>query len=253
MTVTRPDELDEVRERVRARYSAAATAVTEGGVATCGETCEAPDETGTGPELYSAAEQDQVPDGAVAASLGCGNPLAVADLNDGETVLDLGSGGGIDVLLSARRVGPAGKAYGLDMTGEMLDLARRNAAQAWVANAEFLQGHIEAIPLPDQAVDVIISNCVINLSADKPAVFAESFRVLRPGGRFGVSDILAEDQLTPGERLARGRPVGCLAGVLSFREYRDGLARAGFTGVTITPTHEVTPGLHSAIVRATRP
>jgi ubiquinone/menaquinone biosynthesis C-methylase UbiE len=189
----------------------------------------------------------------VAASLGCGNPLAVADLNDGETVLDLGSGGGIDVLLSARRVGPAGKAYGLDMTGEMLDLARRNAAQACVANAEFLQGHIEAIPLPDEAVDVIISNCVINLSGDKPAVFAESFRVLRPGGRFGVSDILAEDQLTPAERLERGRRVGCLAGVLSFTEYRDCLARAGFTGVTITPAHEVTPGLHSAIVRAIRP
>ena len=189
----------------------------------------------------------------MAASLGCGNPLAVADLNDGETVLDLGSGGGIDVLLSARRVGPSGKAYGLDMTGEMLDLARRNAAEACVTNAKFLQGHIEAIPLPDAAVDVIISNCVINLSGDKPAVFAESFRVLRPGGRFGVSDILAEDQLTPAERLERGRRVGCLAGVLSFTEYRDGLARTGFTGVTITPAHEVTPGLHSAIVRAIRP
>jgi SAM-dependent methyltransferase len=227
--------------------------VTAGGVATCGETCQAPDETGTGAELYSADEQDQLPGDAVAASLGCGNPLAVADLHEGDTVLDLGSGGGIDVLLSARRVGPSGKAYGLDMTGEMLDLARRNAAEAGASNAEFLQGHIEAIPLPDAAVDVIISNCVINLSGDKPAVFAESFRVLRSGGRFGVSDILAEDQLTEAERLERARPTGCLAGVLSFGEYRDGLTRAGFTEVTITPTHEVTAGLHSAIVRATRP
>jgi SAM-dependent methyltransferase len=251
--VTRPEELEKVRERVRARYAGAATAVTEGGVATCGDTCKAPGETGTGSELYSAAEQGGVPDDAVAASLGCGNPLAVADLHEGETVLDLGSGGGIDVLLSARRVGPSGKAYGLDMTAEMLDLARANAAEAGAANVEFLHGHIEAIPLPDAAVDVIISNCVINLSGDKPAVFAESFRVLRPGGRFGVSDILAEDQLTPGERFERGRPAGCLAGVLSFTEYRDGLARAGFTGVTITRTHEVAPGLHSAIVRATRP
>jgi SAM-dependent methyltransferase len=251
--VTRPEELDEVREQVRARYAAAAAVVTGGGVATCGDPCPAPDETGTGAGLYSAAEHDQLPGDAVAASLGCGNPLAVADLHEGETVLDLGSGGGIDVLLSARRVGPSGKAYGLDMTGEMLDLARRNAVEAGISSAEFLPGHIEAIPLPDQAVDVIISNCVINLSGDKPAVFAESFRVLRAGGRFGVSDILAEDQLTEAQRLERGRPVGCLAGVLSFRGYRDGLTGAGFTGITITPTHEVTAGLHSAIIRATRP
>jgi arsenite methyltransferase len=251
--VTRPDELDEVRERVRARYAGAATAVTEGGVATCSDTCKAPDETGTSSELYSAAEQREVPGDAVSASLGCGNPLAVAELREGETVLDLGSGGGIDVLLSGRRVGPSGKAYGLDMTGEMLDLARANAAEAGAANVEFLQGHIEAIPLPDAAVDVIISNCVINLSGDKAAVFAESFRVLRPGGRLGVSDILADDELTEAERLERGRPVGCLAGVLSFTEYRDGLARAGFTGITITPTHEVTAGLQSAIVQAVRP
>jgi SAM-dependent methyltransferase len=251
--VTRPDELGDVRERVRARYASAATTVTEGGFASCGDTCQAPHETGTGSELYGAAEQGQLPDDAVAASLGCGNPLAVADLRAGETVLDLGSGGGIDVLLSARRVGPSGKAYGLDMTGEMLALARANAAEAGAANVEFLPGHIEAIPLPDAAVDVIISNCVINLSGDKPAVFAESFRVLRPGGRFGVSDILADDELSEAERLQRGRPVGCLAGVLSFTEYRDGLARAGFTGITITPTHEVAPGLQSAIVQAIRP
>jgi len=251
--MTRPDELDEVRERVRARYAGVATAVAEGGVASCGDPCQAPAETGTGRELYSAAEQGGLPAGAVSASLGCGNPLAVAELRAGETVLDLGSGGGIDVLLSARRVGPTGKAYGLDMTGEMLTLARANAAEAGPANVEFLEGHIEAIPLPGAVVDVIISNCVINLSGDKPAVFAESFRVLRPGGRFGVSDILADDGLTEAERRERGRPVGCLAGVLSFAEYRDGLARAGFTGITITPTHEVAPGLQSAIVQATRP
>jgi len=179
--------------------------------------------------------------------------FTAVDLRPGETVLDLGSGGGIDVLLSGRRVGPSGKAYGLDMTGEMLELARANAAEAGAANVEFLEGHIEAIPLPDNAVDVIISNCVINLSGDKPAVFAESFRVLRPGGRFGVSDILADDELTEAERLERERPVGCLAGVLSFTEYRDGLARAGFTGITITPTHEVTEGLQSAIIQAVRP
>ena len=251
--MTRPDELGEVRERVRARYAGAATTVTQGGVASCGDTGKAPDETGTGSDLYSAAEQDELPEDAVSASLGCGNPLAVAELRAGETVLDLGSGGGIDVLLSGRRVGPSGKAYGLDMTGEMLELARANAAEAGAANVEFLEGHIEAIPLPDNAVDVIISNCVINLSGDKPAVFAESFRVLRPGGRFGVSDILADDELTEAERLERERPVGCLAGVLSFTEYRDGLARAGFTGITITPTHEVTEGLQSAIIQAVRP
>ena len=251
--MTRPDELEEVRARVRARYAGAATAVTTGGVASCGDTCSAPGETGTGAGLYSAAEQAGLPSDAVSASLGCGNPLAVAELRAGETVLDLGSGGGLDVLLSGRRVGPAGKAYGLDMTGEMLDLARANAAAAGAANVEFLAGHIEAIPLPDAAVDVIISNCVINLSGDKPAVLAESFRVLRPGGRFGVSDILAADELTETERRERGRPVGCLAGVLSFREYRDGLARAGFAGITITPTHEVAPGLHSAIVQAVKP
>jgi arsenite methyltransferase len=251
--VTRPDELDEVRERVRARYASAAAAVTDGGVATCGDTGKAPGETGTGAELYTDAEQDQVPGDAVAASLGCGNPLAVADLRAGETVLDLGSGGGIDVLLSARRVGPAGKAYGLDMTGEMLDLARANAAEAGAVNVEFLQGHIEAIPLPDASVDVIISNCVINLSGDKQAVLAESFRVLRPGGRFGVSDLLAEDHLTQAERVARGRQVGAIAGALSFADYRDGMSRAGFTAVHIKPTHQVADGLHSAIIQAVKP
>jgi arsenite methyltransferase len=177
----------------------------------------------------------------------------VADLRPGETVLDLGCGAGLDVLLSARRVGPSGKAYGLDMTGEMLDLARAHAEQAGAGNAEFLLGQIEAIPLPDGSVDVIISNCVINLSADRTAVFAESFRVLRPGGRLGITDILAEDQLTPAQRIERGAQVGCIAGTPSFTEYRDGLAATGFAAITITATHQVAAGLHSAIIRAARP
>jgi SAM-dependent methyltransferase len=162
-------------------------------------------------------------------------------------VLDLGSGGGIDVLLSARRVGPGGTVYGLDMTEEMLDLARANARQAGAGNVEFLRGHIEAVPLPDQAVDVIISNCVINLSADKPAVFAESFRVLRPGGRLGISDVIADDDLTPAQRIERGRLVGCIAGALSRAEYRDALAGAGFTGISVTPGRQ---RWHSAAVAA---
>jgi arsenite methyltransferase len=226
--------------------------VLAGGVPSCGDTCAGADEPGTGAGLYSASEQSEVPADAVTASLGCGNPLAVADLRDGETVLDLGSGGGIDVLLSARRVGSTGKAYGLDMTEEMLTLARANAARAGAANVEFLPGHIEAIPLTDSSVDVIISNCVINLSGDKPAVFAESYRVLRPGGRLGVSDILAADHLTPAQRAERGAPIGCIAGVLSFAEYRDGLTAAGFTGISINPTHEAATGLHSANIRAVK-
>jgi 2-polyprenyl-3-methyl-5-hydroxy-6-metoxy-1,4-benzoquinol methylase len=249
--MTTPAELQQVRDRVGARYRQAAETVMAG-VPSCGDTCAGADEPGTGAGLYSASEQSEVPADAVTASLGCGNPLAVADLCDGETVLDLGSGGGIDVLLSARRVGPAGKAYGLDMTEEMLTLARANAARAGAANVEFLPGHIEAIPLPDSSVDVIISNCVINLSGDKPAVFAESYRVLRPGGRLGVSDILAEDHLTPAERAGRGAPIGCIAGVLSFAEYRDGLTGAGFTGISISPTHEAATGLHSTIIRAVK-
>ena len=187
------------------------------------------------------------------ASLGCGNPVAVADLRPGETVLDLGSGGGIDVLLSARRVGPAGQAFGLDMTEEMLDLARANARAAGAGNVEFLRGQIEAIPLPACSVDVIISNCVINLSTDRPAVFAESFRVLRPGGRLGISDILADDHLTPAQRLERGGQAGCIAGAPSFAEYREGLTLAGFTGITITATRQVGDGVHAAIIRAVRP
>jgi SAM-dependent methyltransferase len=205
----RQTDHDQLRAAISARYSSLAQA------AQAGETVTDCD-PGTfaagslGPAGY--ADTGGLPEGAVRASLGCGNPVAVAELQPGETVLDLGSGGGIDVLLSARRVGPGGKAYGLDMTEEMLDLARANARQAGAQNVEFLCGHIEAVPLPDRSVDVIISNCVINLSGDRTAVFAESFRVLRPGGRLGISDILAEDHLTPAQRADRGAQVGCIAG-----------------------------------------
>jgi SAM-dependent methyltransferase len=189
----------------------------------------------------------------VLASLGCGNPTAVAELHEGETVLDLGSGGGIDVLLSARRVGPTGKAYGLDMTEEMLALARRNAAEAGAGNVEFLKGQIEAIPLPAATVDVVISNCVVNLSTDKPAVLAETFRVLRPGGRIGVTDVVAQDHLTPGDRAERGAWVGCIAGALSKGEYEAQLAAAGFADISVAFTHSVGDGLHSAIIKAAKP
>ena len=255
------NEQTELRERVRARYAAAAGQVTGGTAACCGTQqagcgcqADADSEAGcSGAGAYSANERAALPAAAVSASLGCGNPLAVADLRDGETVLDLGSGGGIDVLLSARRVGPSGTAYGLDMTDEMLALARANAASAGAANAEFLKGQIESIPLPAGTVDVIISNCVINLSVDKPAVFAEAFRVLKPGGRIGVTDVVAEDHLTPAERAERGSYVGCIAGALSVSEYREGLAAAGFTHIEITPTHQVADGMHSAIIRAAKP
>ena len=177
----------------------------------------------------------------------------MAELHQGETVLDLGSGGGIDVLLSAKRVGPSGKAYGLDMTEEMLALARANAAEAGAGNVEFLKGQIEAIPLPAQTVDVVISNCVVNLSTDKPAVFAETYRVLKPGGRSGITDVVAEDQLSPEDRAERGAWVGCVAGALSRHEYEAGLAAAGFAEVSVRFTHQVGDGLHSAIITARRP
>jgi SAM-dependent methyltransferase len=189
----------------------------------------------------------------VLASLGCGNPTAVADLREGDRVLDLGSGGGIDVLLSAKRVGPSGRAIGLDMTDEMLALAQRNAAQAGTTNVEFLKGHIEAIPLPADSIDVVISNCVINLAADKPAVFREIGRVLRPGGRMGISDIVADDSLTAAQRAERGSYVGCIAGALSFGEYAAGLKAAGLEEISVTPTHAVAEGMHSAIIKATKP
>src|SRR4051794_36281805 len=242
----------DLRETVRQRYAAAAVQVTEGGSACCGPEPVEVDEN-FGSTLYAADERDTLPAEAVAASLGCGNPTAVAELREGERVLDLGSGGGIDVLLSARRVGPTGKAYGLDMTEEMLALALANAAKAGAANVEFLKGTIEAVPLPANTIDVVISNCVINLSTDKPAVFAETFRVLRPGGRMGVSDVVADDTLTAGQRAERGDYVGCIAGALSFAEYRAQLAAAGFTDIEITPTHAVADGMHSAIARAVKP
>jgi SAM-dependent methyltransferase len=242
----------DLRETVRRRYATAAVKVTEGGTACCGpEPVEIDDNFGSA--LYAADDRDALPAEAVAASLGCGNPTAVAELREGERVLDLGSGGGIDVLLSARRVGPTGKAYGLDMTEEMLALALANATKAGVTNVEFLKGTIEAVPLPANTIDVVISNCVINLSVDKPAVFAETFRVLKPGGRIGVSDVVADDALSAEQRAERGDYVGCIAGALSFAEYRAGLEAAGFEGIEITPTHQVADGMHSAIVRATKP
>jgi arsenite methyltransferase len=250
------DAAGALREQVRARYASAAEAVTTGSAgACCGSeiACGSAGDGVFGGALYSAGDQSELPAQAVAASLGCGNPVAVADLRDGETVLDLGSGGGIDVLLSARRVGPAGKAYGLDMTAEMLALARANAERAEARNVEFLTGHIEAIPLPAGSVDVVISNCVINLSGDKPAVFAEIFRVLRPGGRLGVTDVVAEDRLSPADRALRGDHVGCIAGALSVSEYVNGLTAAGFSGITITTTHSVADGMNSAIIKAVRP
>jgi arsenite methyltransferase len=271
-----------LREEVRARYAKAARAVLEprpGVTASCCATSAGYSCGGTGSAaldstaldstaldstardsadcfggpLYGEGETDGLPQEAVLASLGCGNPLAVADLREGERVLDLGSGGGIDVLLSARRVGPSGFAYGVDMTDDMLALARANAAKAGAQNVEFLNGEIEALPLPDAAVDVVISNCVINLSTDKPTVLAEMFRVLAPGGRIGITDVVAEDHLSPADRAAAGSYVGCIAGALSRREYLDGLTTAGFTDASVTFTAEAAPGMHSAIIRAVKP
>ena len=239
-------QTETIHDEVRARYAAAANHAHDG---SC---CDGESDV-IGSALYSALERDELPEAAVLASLGCGNPIAVAELHEGERVLDLGSGGGIDVLLSARRVGPTGRAIGLDMTDEMLALAQRNVAEAGLTNIEFVRGHIEDIPLPAESVDVVISNCVINLAADKPAVFREIARVLRPGGRMGVTDIVAEDHLTPAERAERGSYVGCIAGALSFSEFRAGLEAVGLTEVSLTPTHTVAEGMVSAIVKATKP
>ena len=237
---------DQIHEVVRERYAASAIAVLDQGTACC-----APAE-GIGAALYSALEQDELPDAAVLASLGCGNPTAVAELHEGERVLDLGSGGGIDVLLSAKRVGPTGRVFGLDMTDEMLALAARNIADAGATNVELLKGQIEAIPLPAESIDVVISNCVVNLAADKQAVFREIARVLRPGGRIGITDIVADDHLTPDQRAERGSYVGCIAGALSFTEFESGMRGVGLIDVSVTPTHGVAEGMHSAIVRATK-
>ena len=243
---------DSLLEQVRARYAAAALAVTDKNAAFCCAPATL-DETGLGATQYDTSQLDQLPDAAVLASLGCGNPTAVADLHEGEIVLDLGSGGGIDVLLSARRVGPTGFVYGLDMTDQMLDLARGNAAAAGVTNVEFLKGHMEAIPLPDASIEVVISNCVVNLSPDKPAVFAEILRVLRPGGRIGISDLVADDHLTADDRARIGAHTECIAGALTGAEYARHLADAGFGEITLTRSHTVVDGLHSTIVRATKP
>jgi SAM-dependent methyltransferase len=233
------DGLD-VREAVRQRYAAAARG--EGA-------CECHD--GFGGVLYKGA--DEVPEAALSASLGCGVPTAVADLHEGETVLDLGSGAGADVLISARRVGPSGRAIGLDMTDEMLALARANAAAAGVENAEFLAGYLEDIPLADGSVDVVISNCVINLAADKRVVLAEAARVLRPGGRFAVSDVIADPDMDDATRADMQAWTGCVAGALTEAEFRDALAGAGLVDVEIRPTHRVHTHAASAIVRARKP
>jgi arsenite methyltransferase len=255
---------DTLREEVRRRYAAAARSVDcgcgsgccSGGARTddcCGDDCCGGGRPGDfGRALYDAEQRGELPDAAALASLGCGNPTAVADLHDGEVVLDLGSGGGIDVILSAKRVGPTGLAYGLDMTDEMLSLARRNAEDAGVRNAIFLKGVIEDVPLPAESVDVVISNCVINLSTDKAAVLTEMARVLKPGGRIGVSDVVADDRLAPGERAGRGSYVGCIAGALSKGEYEAGLEAAGLSGVSVTFTHEIADGMHAAIVKASK-
>jgi L-amino acid N-acyltransferase YncA/ubiquinone/menaquinone biosynthesis C-methylase UbiE len=247
---SQPPGLEDIRETVTARYSGLARAARSGQqIVDCG-----PDEFDAG--CFGAAGYDDtsgLPDGALRASLGCGNPVAVARLHPGETVLDLGSGGGIDVLLSARRVAPGGKAYGLDGSPDMIALARDNAAAAGVTDADFLHGHIEDIPLPEAAVDVVISNCVINLSADKPRVLAEAYRVLRPGGRIGVSDIIASEGLDPAQRAEVERLTGCTTGTLTASEYRSLLLAAGFTHITITTAGEAATGLNSAIVQAVRP
>ncbi|MDQ2850898.1 MAG: arsenite methyltransferase [Actinomycetota bacterium] len=263
----------DIREQVRARYAEAATAVSstgqdalavvdadqnrvsssvvEANASCCGGGTDV--DAAFGSSLYSTDEHSELPAEAVAASLGCGNPMIVAQLRAGEKVLDLGSGGGIDVLLSARRVGPSGFAYGVDMTQEMLTLANANKTRAGVDNVEFLKGTIEDVPLPDACVDVVISNCVINLSTDKPAVLAEMFRVLVPGGRIGISDVVAEDHLSVADRAERGSYVGCIAGALSRAEYLEGLTAAGFIDAEVDFTHEAAPGMHSAIVRAAKP
>ena len=250
-----PDDAGELRQTVRDRYAEAAEAASTGEASCCADAAVITDEQRElfGSGLYDSDERDVLPEAAQLASLGCGNPTAVAALHEGETVLDLGSGGGIDVLLSARRVGPNGKAYGLDMTDEMLDLARRNQADAGVENVEFLKGTIEDVPLPDGSVDVIISNCVINLSADKPAVFREAARVLRPGGRFAVSDVIADAGMDESTRQSMQEWTGCIAGALTRADYAHQLVAAGFEAVEIQETHRVHEHAASAIIRARVP
>lgn len=251
-----PSTGGDVREAVRARYAAAAIATTNPTEAAgcCGDAAVISDEQAEifGSSLYGA-ERDELPDTALLASLGCGNPTAMADLKAGDVVLDLGSGGGIDVLISAKRVAPNGTAYGLDMTDEMLDLARANQAKAGVENVHWLKGHIEAIPLPADAVDVVLSNCVINLSTDKPQVLREAARVLKPGGRFAVSDVIADPDMDEATRADMAAYTGCIAGALTEEEYRTGLAAAGFGDIEVRVTHRVHEHASSAIIRARVP
>jgi SAM-dependent methyltransferase len=234
---------------VREKYAAAARTAASGTEGAC---CSPADGVGLfGSSLY--ADTEDAPDSALSASLGCGVPTAVADLHEGETVLDLGSGAGADVLISAKRVGAAGRAIGLDMTDEMLDLARRNAAEASVENVEFLKGYIEDMPLADETVDVVISNCVINLSGDKPAVIREAARVLRPGGRFAVSDVIADDDMDEATRADMASWTGCIAGALTEAEFRGALGAAGFDEIEIRETHRVHEHATAAIIRARKP
>jgi SAM-dependent methyltransferase len=255
----------DIRERVRERYAAAATVVAEStgsgccgapaAIAGCGPDISSTDKHGNevfGQVLYDGADEPALK-AAIEASLGCGVPTAVADLHEGETVLDLGSGAGADVLISARRVAPSGRAIGLDMTDEMLELARQNAADAGIDNVEFLKGYMEEIPLPDASVDVVLSNCVINLAADKPSVLAEAARVLRPGGRFAISDVIADEDMDDATRQDMEQWTGCVAGALTRAEFEQGLADAGLTDIEINPTHRVHEHASSAIVRARKP
>jgi SAM-dependent methyltransferase len=240
----------DIKEVVKEKYGQAALRVVRGRSSCC---CGSSAQPGCDPitsDLYPGADAAQVPEDALRASFGCGNPTALAELKPGETVLDLGSGGGIDVLLSAKRVGPAGRAFGLDMTDEMLALAQRNAATAGVTNVEWLKGQIEEIPLPAASVDVVISNCVVNLAADKTAVFREIARVLRPGGRIGITDIVADDSLSAEERAARGTYTGCIAGALTFSEYRTGLEAAGLEDISLTVSHQAADRMYSVIIKA---
>src|SRR5438093_4672624 len=241
-----------IKETVKEKYAEAALRVLDGGNSCCGASSSCGTADPITSALYNEKQAAQIPEEALKASLGCGNPTALAELCPGEVVLDLGSGGGLDVLLSARRVGPAGKAYGLDMTDEMLELARENQRKAGVTNVEFLKGEIEKVPLPPRSVDVVISNCVINLSADKGQVLREAFRVLKPGGRFAVSDIVHRGEVADAIRREMEQKIGCVAGALEENEYRGLLRDAGFESIDIEPTREHGAGYFSAFIRATK-
>jgi SAM-dependent methyltransferase len=243
---------DTIQDEVRSTYAAAARAVTAGQSGCCGGGCGG-NGSAAAVRYYSDTERAELPPAARDASLGSGNPLTIAEVNEGETVLDLGSGGGGDALLAAQRVGPTGRVYGVDMTDEMLELASHNLTEAGATNVELRKGHIEDIPLPDASVDVVMSNCVINLSTDKPAVFAQMFRVLRPGGRIGVSDVVAEDGLSAEQRADAGSWASCAAGALSRSEYLDGLTAAGFTSVDVTFDDGAGGGVRPATIKAIRP